>query len=458
MENKDKLVKSVYINTPFEYLKLQKGLTNLQQDIMNRVSAHLQKYINEYWENEGLRYSKENPRTFLTDEQIRDIKPIRVFFSELKLQSNTYERLEEAREALRRIGVNGLIETENGVVDREWSIFPYIDMPVTDTGTTVMKKEHIIDENGKIIKVGEAKKTLTTRYRGYMDLHLNKALIKDIFNIVPGYVTHPEKIAQMSKVPNMPLMYFFIRRHMNNFKPDKNGKMITSATVELDELREYLGFIVRDSFGVIVKVKHKKYSQLKSKVLLVALEEIKKKFNEGLIDAYFELSEIRPRGKKIGDPSYITFTKIDHTEDAEEVKEETTEPTPTQKRTARKASAKQTELQFSDEPQQEVKPSGMSWLDVEIDKKKRKEMDCWLSFLLHYNGKAKDLLTMTQFHGFIKDNEGNDLLVLSYADDFEDKWRNLKLTREETIETWKEFMTHFKGIKFKGIRRYVPKS
>lgn len=450
MENKGELVKNVYINTPFEYLKRQKGLTNLQQDIMNRVSAHLQKYINEYWDNEELRHSKENPRTFLTDEQIRNIKPIRIFFSELKLQSNTYERLEEAREALRRIGINGLVETENGIVDREWSIFPYIDMPVTDTGTTVMKKEHIIDENGKVIKVGEAKQTLTTRYRGYMDLHLNKALIKDIFNIVPGYVTHPEKIAQMSKVPNMPLMYFFIRRHMNNFKPDKNGKMITSISVELDELREYLGFIVRDSFGTIVRVKHKKYSQLKSKVLLVALAEIKKKYEEGLIDAYFELSEFRPRGKKIGDPSYIIFKKIDNTENIEEAKEVKV----AEKK--KKKAPQQTELQFSDETQQEVRSSGISWLDIEKEKKKQKELNCWQSFLLHYKGRAKDLLTMTEFRGFKKRADGYDILVLSYSDDFENKWKALQLTKEEALETWRELMKHFKDVNMRGIIRYIP--
>ena len=459
MEEKRELAKQEYINTPFAYLKLQTGLSLLQQDIMTRVSAHLQKYFNEYWSDNELRFSKENPRTFLTDEQIENLGPIRINFSEIRISPDSYERLDEARNKIMDIKIKGLVETEGGKKDRKWNVFSYVDLPVTDSGTTVMKKDRKVDESGKVHKVGEAKKTETDRYRGYMEVYLDKDLIKHTFNMISGYVTHPEKIAQIGRVPNMPSMYYFIRHRMNNFRPDKDGKEITTATISIEDLREHLAMYIRDAKGEIIKVKYPKYSRFKSQVLTVILDEIKRCFDKGLIDAYFEMSEIRPRGKKTGEPTSITFTKIDHTEDTEEIKEETaTEPTPTQKRTARKAAAKQTELQFSDEPQQEVKPSGMSWLDVEIDKKKRKEMDCWLSFLLHYNGKAKDLLTMTQFHGFIKDNEGNDLLVLSYADDFEDKWRNLKLTREETIETWKEFMTHFKGIKFKGIRRYVPKN
>jgi len=448
MEEKREIAKQEYINTPFAYLRLQTGLSLLQQDIMTRVSAHLQKYFNEYWSDNELRFSKENPRTFLTDEQIENLGPIRINFSELRISPDSYERLDEARNKIMDIKIKGLVETEGGKKDRKWNVFTYVDLPVTDTGTTVMKKDREVDEDGKIHKVGEAKKTETNRYRGYMEVYLDKDLIKHTFNMISGYVTHPEKIAQMGRVPNMPSMYYFIRHRMNNFRPDKDGKEITTATVSIEDLREHLAMYIRDANGNVVKVKYPKYSRFKSQVLTVILDEIKRCFDIGMIDAYFEMSEIRPRGKKTGEPTSLTFTKKTREEQMQEV---SSEPLKT-----KKSQAQQTELQFSDEPQKEVKPSGVSWLDVERNKKKRKEMECWLSFLLHYNGRAKELLTTAQFHGFQKRDDGYYNLILSYADDFEDKWKKLELTREEAIDTWKELMKHFKDIKLRQIKRFVP--
>ena len=137
MEEKLELAKLEYINTPFEYLKLQTGLSLLQRDIMNRVSAHLQKYFNDYWSNNKLRFSKENPRTFLTDEQIENLGPIRVNFSELRISQDSYERLDEARNKIMDIKIKGLVETEGGKKDRKWNVFTYVDLPVTDAKKTV---------------------------------------------------------------------------------------------------------------------------------------------------------------------------------------------------------------------------------------------------------------------------------------------------------------------------------
>ena len=309
MEEKLELAKLEYINTPFEYLKLQTGLSLLQRDIMNRVSAHLQKYFNDYWSDNELRFSKENPRTFLTDEQIENLGPIRVNFSELRISQDSYERLDEARNKIMDIKIKGLVETEGGKKDRKWNVFTYVDLPVTDAGTTVMKKDREVDDNGKIYKVGEAKKTETNRYRGYMEIYLDKDLIKHTFNMISGYVTHPEKIAQIGRVPNMPSLYFFIRHCMNNFRPDKDGKEITTATVSIDEIREHLNSIIKDTKGNIIKIKYPKYSRFKAQVLTVVLDEIKKCYDKGLIDVYFEMSEIRARGKKTGEPVALTFTK-----------------------------------------------------------------------------------------------------------------------------------------------------
>lgn len=440
MEEKLELAKQEYINTPFAYLKLQTGLSRLQQDIMNRVSAHLQKYFNSYWSDNDLRFSKENPRTFLTDEQIENLGPIRVNFSELRISQDSYERLDEARNKIMDIKIKGLVETEEGKKDRKWNVFPYVDLPVTDSGTTVMKKDREVDENGKVHKVGEAKKTETSRYRGYMEIYLNKDLIKEAFNMISGYVTHPEKIAQMGRVPNMPLMYYFIRHHMNNFKQDKDGKKVDTATVDIEELREYLGMTTRDAKGNIVKIKYPKYSRFKAQVLMVALDEIKRIYDERLIDVYFEMSESRPRGKKTGEPTSLTFTK------RERGTQELASETPTKENRPLKI---QTEIDFDSE-QQEVKSSGISWLQIEQEKKKQEDANRWNSFVMHYEGRAKAALEKTKFHHYTKGK--NAIAYIEYSDEVQKEFKALNITQEEKEDILKQISLHF-PCQFKDLLR-----
>lgn len=445
MEEKLELAKLEYINTPFEYLKLQTGLSLLQRDIMNRVSAHLQKYFNDYWSDNELRFSKENPRTFLTDEQIENLGPIRVNFSELRISQDSYERLDEARNKIMDIKIKGLVETEGGKKDRKWNVFTYVDLPVTDAGTTVMKKDREVDDNGKIYKVGEAKKTETNRYRGYMEIYLDKDLIKHTFNMISGYVTHPEKIAQIGRVPNMPSLYFFIRHCMNNFRPDKDGKEITTATVSIDEIREHLNSIIKDAKGNIIKIKYPKYSRFKAQVLTVVLDEIKKCYDKGLIDVYFEMSEIRARGKKTGEPVALTFTKKTKEPQVQEISGEPLKKT-------KKPQAKQTELHFSEqEPQQEVKPSGISWQDAFVEEGNKQ----WKSLILHYEGRAKELLAKMRFHSRREEGIHGSTLYLACSKETEQALRELNLSPEE----WKEIHEHIrkhKIIRTMGDIKIIP--
>lgn len=441
MEEKLELAKLEYINTPFEYLKLQTGLSLLQRDIMNRVSAHLQKYFNDYWSDNELRFSKENPRTFLTDEQIENLGPIRVNFSELRISQDSYERLDEARNKIMDIKIKGLVETEGGKKDRKWNVFTYVDLPVTDAGTTVMKKDREVDDNGKIYKVGEAKKTETNRYRGYMEIYLDKDLIKHTFNMISGYVTHPEKIAQIGRVPNMPSLYFFIRHCMNNFRPDKDGKEITTATVSIDEIREHLNSIIKDAKGNIIKIKYPKYSRFKAQVLTVVLDEIKKCYDKGLIDVYFEMSEIRARGKKTGEPVALTFTKKTKEPQVQEISGEPLKKT-------KKPQAKQTELHFSE---QEVKPSGISWQDAFVEEGNKQ----WESLILHYEGRAKELLAKMRFHSRREEGIHGSTLYLACSKETEQALRELNLSPEE----WKEIHEHIrkhKIIRTMGDIKIIP--
>lgn len=309
--NKDETAKVEYINTPFSYTRQQQGLTLLQQNIMTRISAHLQGFFNDYWSNKELQKSKERPRTFMTDEQIEALGPIRVELSELGISAGTYERVKEAVDVILNIKINGMVVDEEGEKTRRYNVVSYVDYPRTDHGTVVRKAVKEYDAEKDVwVSTGEYQEVKTDRMRGYIDITLNKDLIKSMLDITSGYVSHPENIAQIGRVPNMPLMYYFVRHHMNNFKDGKDGKPVTTAKVELSELREYLGMTKKNTKGEVVQEKYPTYSQFKSKVLKVALDDIKRICDEGLINFYFTVKEIRPRGKQKGTPSWLVFEKI----------------------------------------------------------------------------------------------------------------------------------------------------
>lgn len=400
MEQDKSLISNNYINTPFAYARLLNKYNRHQLHLLLRVSDRLQEYIKKFYGSD-LKDSEAHPKPLFSEEDKSNMERIVVNFSELGITTNNIpnvqEKINEALElVLRRPKLRN-----NGVLD-------FVAIPAFTHIETDREHQQIL-------------------------FKINMDIADELFDMSFGYISHPDDIALLANVEKMPCLYFYLRHQMLNWKK----KVVKVSTFDL---KDALGLVIRNEKNEITKIKYPRFFHFKQRVIDPAIEDLDRLKSLGQIDKSFSVEYEYEKSKKRGDPDWIVFS----------IKEENapkeTEPT-------------QTELHFSEEEkQQEVKPSGMSWLDVEIDKKKRKEMDCWLSFLLHYNGKAKDLLTMTQFHGFIKDNEGNDLLVLSYADDFEDKWRNLKLTREETIETWKEFVTHFKGIKFKGIRRYVPKN
>ena len=296
----DKCVR--YINTPFAYVCVQKGLTLLQQNIMVRVSAHLQGYVNKFFQNSALLNSKENPKPIMTEEDRLSLLPVRIDFSELGVSSGSYKRV---REALLEI-LNVCVEFDDFDEDGKpikvlQHLFYSVATPVTDHGTIVRKK---IGDSDELVDVE------VDRTRGYFELELNKDAISRMFDMNLGYVSHPVDIANVGKVDNMPLMYYFIRHKMKNFK-------VSSAKVTVMELRDYLGTVKRDYDGTIIKMQYQKYSRFKERIINTALNDIKRICDRGDIDFYFEMEEVRANGKKIGDPSYLVFRKIANKEKTE---------------------------------------------------------------------------------------------------------------------------------------------
>ena len=179
-------------------------------------------------------------------------------------------------------------------VKRLIQIFSQIDTPVTDKGTQVRMR---LGEDDELTDVQ------VDRTRGYVDIYLNPDMVFEMFDMNLGYVSHPKDIARIGKVDNMPLMYYLVRHKMKNFD-------LSKAKITPFEIRDYLGLIKRDADGNVTDVKYPRYSMFKSRIIKTALDDIKRVCDAGQIDFYFDIKEVRPRGKKTGEPSYIEFVKV----------------------------------------------------------------------------------------------------------------------------------------------------
>ena len=294
MDDNKQIIKK-YINTPFAYARAQKGLTLLQQNIMVKVIEHLQVYIGKYFKNPALQGSTEAPKPMMTREDRDNLPPVRIELSELGVSSSSYSRVREALKEVLNVQIEkNTFDDEGRPVKRLIQIFSKIDTPVTDKGTQVRMK---LGDDDELTDVQ------VDRTRGYVDVYLNTDMVFEMFDMNLGYVSHPKDIARIGKVDNMPLMYYLVRHKMKNFELSKVG--ITPF-----EIRDYLGLIKRDADGNVTDVRYPRYSMFKSRIIKTALDDIKRVCDAGQIDFYFDIKEVRPRGKQTGEPSYIEFVKV----------------------------------------------------------------------------------------------------------------------------------------------------
>ena len=282
MDDNKQIIKK-YINTPFAYARAQKGLTLLQQNIMVKVVEHLQVYIGKYFKNPALKDSKENPKPVMTREDRDNLPPVRIELSELGVSSSSYSRVRDALKEVLNVQIEkNTFDDDGKPVKRLMQIFSKIDTPVTDKGTQVRMR---LGEDDELTDVQ------VDRTRGYVDIYLNPDMVFEMFDMNLGYVSHPKDIARIGKVDNMPLMYYLVRHKMKNFD-------LSKAEITPFEIRDYLGLIKRDADGKVTDVKYPRYSMFKSRIIKTALDDIKRACDAGQIDFYFDIKEVRPRGKK----------------------------------------------------------------------------------------------------------------------------------------------------------------
>ena len=306
-EKKGDVAAPQYINTPFAYTRTQRGLTLLQQQIMMRVSAHLQGYLQKFFKDGGLVMSPERPKPIMSAADLEALPPVRINLSEMGISSTVYSRLRDALKKVLSLTIDvGSFDAVGRPVRKTMFLFSSFELPVTEKGTTVkMKVSDDFDfENVSV-----------DRLRGYVDISLNKDAVFTMFDMAQGYVTHPENIARIGKVDNMPLMYYLVRHKMQNFKLNK-------AQITPNEIREYLGYITHDpiDYKKITRVQFAQYSRLRERVIKVALDDIRRVYDNGQIDFYFDFIEVRPKGRVRGEPSYVEFSKVGTSKREEERK------------------------------------------------------------------------------------------------------------------------------------------
>lgn len=263
-----------WINTPFAYTRLSQNLTLLQQDVLVKVSAHLQRYLQDYFGNDEMRNSTKRPKPLFSDSDKKNgIDQFMITYAELGVSPTNYPKAREA--------VNEVLELkiEHRELDKDGK-------PVTNIYNVFSKSELPNYDDAHSVIFG-----------------LNKDMIEHVidyvFDMREGYVSHPEDIARIGSVEKMPMMYYLLKHKSRNWK---------QRVVDISpfDIKEYLGMVERTD-GVITKIAYKKFSQFKSKVLIPAMNDINRLHRRGLIDMRYDCKPVYNSSREVGDPATVRF-------------------------------------------------------------------------------------------------------------------------------------------------------
>ncbi len=283
MEEQNKKLPHTYISTPFAYTKLSKNLSLLQQSMLNKVSEHLQSYI-QYYYGSDLKLSAEKPRPlFSKAEKNRGLPEFMVSYAELGVSIAHYD---VARKAIKEV-LSLTIEAPS--VDKDGN--QTMEYQLVFSGATASS----IESNGVIFT-------------------LNPAVVDWVFDMSQGYVRHPADIARIGQVERMPMMYYFL------FKKSERWKF-REVHLTVWEIKDYLGLLGTVKEGSSDRAGRKlknakpgehresypKFSQFKKNVLDTSIEDINRLRKEGLLDVCVSFEPVYMGGRKVGNPAYIKF-------------------------------------------------------------------------------------------------------------------------------------------------------
>lgn len=285
----------VWINTPFSLTKLDKQYTLLQQNILMVASAHLQKYVDEYFSEKRLLGDARSDYLFErgVEHVVMEVPPIRIDIKDFQV-STEYHNYKNLRNALKNdiLNLSVRVKTDGGT-EKIQHVFSNIEIPTTQKGYTKNDGEKV------------------ERIKGDVILEIDPKLTMSLFDMKQGYIHHISMIAKYSKKVNTPRLYIYLLRQMGLDK---------SLEVKVDflQMKQYLGLVELDEKGEIalddkgepVMNKYPKFSQFKKQVLDVVREDLNRMAKRNETDVVFD--EFRDedfiyKGRRKGDPDYIIF-------------------------------------------------------------------------------------------------------------------------------------------------------
>lgn len=328
----DKKLPQKWINTPFAFTRLSKNLSLLQQAVLVKVSEQLQPFIKEFFGSDLARSRKVPKALFSEAVKNSGVTQIYISYAELGVPENNFFAVKQAMKEVLDVKVEGPKKNEDGSMGMHmYNVFLSGETSIKNTGVVFGLNPQVIDP----------------------DKHLY--VLDYAFNMVEGYVSHPDNIALIGEVARMPMIYYILR--------DASGNNWKERTIRLtvSKIKKYLGML-EFSGAELVKEAYPKFSQFKKNVLDNSVADINRLKQLGQIDVYVSYEPIYNGKRKVGNPAFIEFTVYDTIEQMQQAEE-------------RKKYAQPTSL-FTEA--EEVKPGEKEWqmfvatLDGDVGKELRK--------------------------------------------------------------------------------------
>ena len=328
----DKKLPQKWINTPFAFTRLSKNLSLLQQAVLVKVSEQLQPFIKEFFGSDLARSRKVPKALFSEAVKNSGVTQIYISYAELGVPENNFFAVKQAMKEVLDVKVEGPKKNEDGSMGMHmYNVFLSGETSIKNTGVVFGLNPQVIDP----------------------DKHLY--VLDYAFNMVEGYVSHPDNIALIGEVARMPMIYYILR--------DASGNNWKERTIRLtvSKIKKYLGML-EFSGAELVKEAYPKFSQFKKNVLDNSVADINRLKQLGQIDVYVSYEPIYNGKRKVGNPAFIEFTVYDTIEQMQQAEE-------------RKKHAQPTSL-FTEA--EEVKPGEKEWqmfvatLDGDVGKELRK--------------------------------------------------------------------------------------
>ena len=298
MEETKKLPQK-WINTPFAFTRLSKNLSLLQQAVLVKVSEQLQPFIKEFFGSD-LAKSRKVPKS-LFSEAVKNsgVTQIYISYAELGVPENNFFAVKQAMKEVLDVKVEGPKKNEDGSMGMHmYNVFLSGETSIKNTGVVFGLNPQVIDP----------------------DKHLY--VLDYAFNMVEGYVSHPDNIALIGEVARMPMIYYILRDASGNNWKERSIQLTVS------KIKKYLG-MMEFSGAEIVKEAYPKFSQFKKNVLDNSIADINRLKQLGQIDVCISYEPIYNGKRKVGNPAYIEFTIYDTIEQMQQAlakKQQTQEP------------------------------------------------------------------------------------------------------------------------------------